>query len=138
MSNLSAFMNPIYTEKTVKVVISDRFVDENGEPIPFTIKSLSHKAFESIRRRSHKDVMINGKKNQVIDNELFFCRLAVESCIDPDFRNEELCHRYGCEDPVSCPANMLMEGEIYKLGKAILALNGMDEESPEMGDISKK
>lgn len=138
MSNLSAFMNPVYTEKTVKVVVSDRFVDENGDPVPFEIKSLSHKTFELIRKRSQKDIVINGKKNQVLDNDQFFCRLAVESCIEPNFRNEDLCHRYGCEDPISCPANMLNEGEIQKLGKAILSLNGIDDESPEMGEVSKK
>ena len=33
---------------------------------------------------------------------------------------------------------MLLEGEIQKLGKAILALNGLDDESPEMGEVSKK
>lgn len=138
MSNLSAFMNPLYTEKTAEIIVSDRFVNENGEPVPFVVKSLSHKDFESIRKLSYKEVMINGKKNQVVDNDLFFARLIVESCIDPDFHNKELCNRWGCEEAISCPPNMLLEGEIQKLGKAILSLNGIDEDSPEMGTISKK
>lgn len=138
MSNLSAFLKPTYTEKKVEVVISDRFLDENGKPVPFIIKSLSHEAFETIRKRSYKEQLVNGKKNQIIDNNLWLSRCIVESCIQPDFHDEELCHTYGCEDPFSCPSKMLLEGEIQRLGKAILALNGLDDESPELGEISKK
>lgn len=138
MSNLSAFLKPTYTEKKVEVIISDRFLNEDGTPAPFIIKSLSHEAFETIRKRSYKEQLVNGKKNQIIDNNLWLSRCIVESCVQPDFRDEELCHAYGCEDPFSCPSKMLLEGEIQRLGKAILALNGLDDESPEMGEVSKK
>lgn len=138
MSNLSAFLKPTYTEKKVEVIISDRFLNEDGTPAPFIIKSLSHEAFESIRKCSYKETVINGKKNQVVDNDLWLSRCIVASCTQPDFRDKELCNAYGCEDPISCPKKMLLEGEIQKLGKAILALNGLDDESPEMGEVSKK
>jgi hypothetical protein len=138
MSNLSAFLKPTYTEKTIEIVISDRFVDDNGEPVPFIVKSLSHEAFESIRKRSYKEQVINGKKNQIVDNNLWLSRCIVESCIQPDFHDKELCNAYGTEDPYACPSKMLFEGEIQKLGRAILSLNGLDDDSPEMGDITKK
>lgn len=138
MSNLSGFLKPTYTEKTVEVQVSDRFVDENGEPLPFKLRSLSHEMFESIRRMSYKEQTVNGKKTQVIDNELWLSRCIIESCVQPDFKDTELCHAYGVEVPVSCPKKMLLEGEFQRLGRAILSLNGLDDESPEMGEVSKK
>lgn len=139
MSNLSAFLKPTYTEKTVEVQISDRFIDpETGEPVPFILRSLSHDQFEAIRRISYKEQTINGKKNQVIDNDLWLARCIVESCVQPDFKSRELCNAYGVELPVSCPQKMLLEGEFQKLGRAILELNGLTDESPELGELSKK
>lgn len=138
MSNLSAFLNPTYTEKKAEVVISDRFLNEDGTPAKFVIKALPHEAFERIRKHSYKETTVNGKKNQVVDSDIWLSRCIVESCVEPDFRNKELCERFGCIDPVSCPGKMLFEGEMHKLGKAILELNGLDDESPEMGMISKK
>lgn len=139
MSNTSAFLKPTYTQKTVEVQISDRFLDpETGNPVPFVLKTLSHEQFESIRKMSFKEQVINGKKNQVVDNDLWLARCIVESCIEPDFKSQELCNAYGVEVPVSCPKKMLLEGEFQRLGRAILELNGLTDESPELGEISKK
>lgn len=38
MSKLSAFLHPIINQEEKEIVISRRFVDEQGEPIPFKIR----------------------------------------------------------------------------------------------------
>ena len=38
MSKLSAFLHPVTTSEEKEVVISNRFQDESGKPVPFTIQ----------------------------------------------------------------------------------------------------
>ena len=37
MSKLSAFLHPVTTSEEKEVVISNRFQDESGQPVPFKI-----------------------------------------------------------------------------------------------------
>ena len=39
MSRLSAFLHPVPVQQEKEVVISDRFVDENGNVVPFKIRA---------------------------------------------------------------------------------------------------
>ena len=41
MSKLSAFLHPVTTSEEKEVVISNRFQDENGRPVPFKIRALT-------------------------------------------------------------------------------------------------
>ena len=41
MSALKAFLQPSVAGKTKEVIVSDRFKDENGKPVPFVIKAIS-------------------------------------------------------------------------------------------------
>lgn len=138
MSGLSAFLNPLYTEQTAEVYVSDRFVDENGNPIPFKIKALSQEVLESIAKRSQKVQEIDGRKVKALDKALHLNRCLVESCIEPDFKNHDLCVRFGTEDPVELPKKMLFVKEYEKLARAFLELNGLTDDSPEYGEVTKK
>ena len=40
MSRLSAFLNPLPIQQEKEVVISSRFADEEGNPVPFKIRAL--------------------------------------------------------------------------------------------------
>ena len=55
MSSLNAFLNPIKIENK-DVVISERF-QENGKPIPFTIRPITQGENEEILRRYRKKHM---------------------------------------------------------------------------------
>ena len=41
MSKLSAFLHPVVENKEKEVVISNRFLDEKGNPIPFKIRAIT-------------------------------------------------------------------------------------------------
>ena len=41
MSKLSAFLHPVTTSEEKEVVISNRFQDESGQPVPFKIRALT-------------------------------------------------------------------------------------------------
>lgn len=134
MANLSGFLNPAYKEKTIEVIISDRFLDENGEPIPFKLKSLPQTKMKAIAKRSMK----TGQKNSnEVDAPLFIVRCIVESCIQPDFKSKDICERYDTEDPLEVPERMLLASEYEKLGRAFLDLNGIEEGGLEVTGVSK-
>lgn len=138
MSNLKAFLKPLYTEKTVSVVVSDRFVDDDGKPVEFILKTLSQEQLATISKRSMREQTIGGRKVQDIDRNAYVNRCLVESCIQPDFKDKELCNAYGTEDPIQLPQKMLLGFEYERLGRAFLELNGLNDESPELGEVSKK
>lgn len=138
MSNLQAFLKPQYKEETISVVLSDRFLDEDGKPVPFILKTLSQETLQSIARRSTKEKTIGGRKTQEVDRAQHLARCIVESCIQPDFKDHDLCVAYGTEDPYCLPEKMLLVREYEKLGRAFIELNGLSEDSPELGEISKK
>lgn len=136
MSNLSAFLNPTYTEETIEVVVSDRFVDENGNPVPFKLRSMTQDEIQALMKRSYVEVTINGRKARELDKILHLNRCLVASCIQPNFKDHELCEHYGTQDPVTLPQKMLLTREYEKLALAFMKLNGLDEES-EVGEITK-
>lgn len=137
MSNLAGFLKPTYTEKTVEIDISDRFLDDNGEPLHFKLKTLTQEQMQQIAKRSIKEKVVNGKKVQEVDKLQHLARCIVESCIQPDFKDRELCLANGTEDPVELPQKMLLVSEYEKLTRAFLDLNGLTGDSPEFGEVSK-
>lgn len=137
MSGLDAFLNPAYTQETVEIVISDRFLDENGKPVPFKLRSLSQNEMQRLQKKSYTDQMVNGKKSKVLDEFLYLDNCLVESVIYPNFKAHELCERYGTEDPVTLPRLMLLKREYEKLARAMMKLNGVDDDDIDLGEVTK-
>lgn len=140
MSNLSAFLKPVYTEKKIEVVISDRFVDEQGNPVPIVMKSLTQEKMQSIAKRSTHEKKINGKTVQDLDTTEHLNRCLIASIVFPDMTNKELCNAYGVEDPLLLPAKMFLVDEYEALAKAFATLNGLKTEDGELqvaGEITK-
>ena len=137
MSNLAGFFKPLYTEETREVVISDRFVDENGKPIPFKLKSLSQEQMRDIAKRSIREKIVNGKKTQETDTDLFISRCLVTACLQPDFKDEELCKNYGTIDPFELPQKMLLAREYDKLGRVFIDMNGLESGEFDLGEVTK-
>mgnify|MGYP000119837341 CR=1 FL=1 len=54
MSKLKAFLQPSVSGKTKEVVVSDRFVDEDGTIQPFVIQAISRKKMRNFRENSIK------------------------------------------------------------------------------------
>jgi len=137
MSNLAGFLKPLYTEETKEIIISDRFVDEEGKPLPFKLKTLSQTQMKGISKRSYREKYVNGKKVNEMDQDLFISRCLVESCVQPDFKDVELCHAYGTEDPYDLPQKMLLVREYEKLGRAFIELNGLESSDIDLGEVTK-
>jgi hypothetical protein len=138
MSVLSAFLNPIYAEETVEVFVGDRFIDpETKEPVPFKLRTLTQEERSELRKGCYVTKSAGDRKYQELDNEKYLCKCIVESCVSPDLKSKEVCDHFKTIDPADVPKKMLLGREFEKLGKAFMKLNGLDDESPEFGIISK-
>ena len=60
MSKLSAFLKPAYTERKIEIVVGDRFNDEEGNPVPIVMKSLTQDQINAIAKRSTHEKKVNG------------------------------------------------------------------------------
>lgn len=140
MSKLDAFINPVYTEKKIEVVVGDRFLDEEGNPIPIVMKSLTQEKIQEIAKRSTHERKINGRIVTDMDATEHLNRCLVASIINPDLTNKELCNAYHTEDPYQLPPKMFLVDEYEKLARAFATLNGLKTEDGELqiaGEVTK-
>ena len=137
MDNLQAFLNPVSAEEVKEVVISKRFVDKDGKPIPFRIKTIMQEENERISRKCRKMETIRGQRVESLDNQKYNRALIVACTVEPDFRNADLCKAYGTVDPLDLPGKMLTVGEANNLAREILDLNGFSDEAEQLEDEAK-
>lgn len=126
MSNLSVFLNPVTTQEEKEVVISNRFVNEDGTLAPFKIRALTQEENDKITKQSTRQIKVNGQIMEKMDSTEYAKRIIVAATIEPNFAQKELCDHYGVMDPLLVPGKMLLSGEYNRLIKEITALSGFD------------
>ena len=131
MSNLSAFLKPAYLREEKELIISKRFLDEQGNPAPFKIRSVSQEENEQITKASRRQRKVGSMVQEHLDSIEYGRRLVVTGTMVPDFRAKEMCEAYGTLDPMQVPGKMLTAGEFAALLDAISELSGFDAEAPE-------
>ena len=131
MSNLSAFLKPAYLREEKEIVISKRFLDEQGNPAPFKIRSVSQEENEQITKASRRQRKVGSMVQEHLDSIEYGRRLVVTGTMVPDFRAKEMCEAYGTLDPMQVPGKMLTAGEFAALLDAISELSGFDAETLE-------
>lgn len=126
MSKLSAFLNPVSAEQEREVVISNRFQDEQGNPVPFRIRAITQEENDKIVN-SCKRRLKNGE--ETVDTRLLGRKLVVAATVEPDFRSTEMCEHFGTLDPLEVPGKMLLSGEYTRLMEAINDLSGFNDDA---------
>ena len=132
MSKLSAFLHPDVENREKEVVISKRFLDEKGNPIPFKIRAITQEENDAILKLATRRAKENGQTVEKLDNVDFSRRMVVTATVFPDFKEKELCDAYGVMDPLLVPGKMLLSGEYSRLMREISALSGFDELEEEV------
>lgn len=127
MSTLSAFLNPLPVDEEREVMISDRFRDEEGNPVPFRIRALTQAQNDAIAKQATRIVNRNGQKVKELDQSLYSTLLVVAGTVQPDFAQNDLCTAYGVLDPNLVPGRMLRAGEFARLMEEISALSGFEQ-----------
>lgn len=126
MSKLSAFLHPVTTQEEKEIVISQRFQDEKGAPVPFKIRALTQEENDQITKQATRQIMVSGKPVEKLDSADYTRRVVVTATVEPDFRAKEMCDAYGVLDPLLVPGKMLLSGEYAALGRAIMSLSGFN------------
>lgn len=113
--NLNTWLNPTATEVVASRIISERFVDENGNPVPFKVKSITQEENQRLVSRATPVERDRNGNVKPLNQKLYTNLLLVECCVEPDFKREEICQRYGVVNPIDVPHKMLLTGEYAKL-----------------------
>lgn len=125
MSKLSDFLHPVQDVQTRDVVISERFVGEDGNPAPFTIRPVSEEENQAIRRAcTMKRRDRSGTVVSEFNGNLYAIKMVIAGTVMPDFSAKELCDAYKTNDPAEVPGRMLLAGEFGRLSDAIAELSG--------------
>lgn len=125
MSKLSAFLNPTAPEPK-EVIISNRFRDENGDPVPFKIRPLTQEENDAIIKRSKRTRTVNGVAQEYLDNTAFSRSMVLAATVEPNFADKDLCDHFGVVDPSMVPGKMLLSGEYARLMQEITELSGFN------------
>lgn len=128
MGNLNAFLHPVQGDETREVLISKRFLGEDGKPVPFKIRALSQEENARISRQSMRLVKGGKRGEKELDTEVYTNRIIVAATVEPDFSSEAMCKAYGTMDPVEVPGKMLYAGEYKQLMDAIMELSHFNDD----------
>lgn len=127
MSALSAFLHPTVTTEEKEVIISKRFLGEDGKPVPFRIRSLTQEENSACNKAATRNIKVNGGYQEKTNQNEYISRLIVAATLEPDFSSAEVCEYFGTKDPIQVPNKMLLAGEFAKLSAAILELSGFEQ-----------
>lgn len=123
MSKLSAFLHPVSLNEEKEVIISKRFVDEKGNPVPFKIRTVSQEENDRLVKAATRKYKENGQTIERLDDLDYTRRLMVAATVEPDFSSKEMCDAYGVLDPLLVPGKMLIAGEYASLVREITIFN---------------
>lgn len=139
MSDFSMFFaGQSPAEITEEFVVSIRFKDAEGKPVPWKLRSITEEENQECRRASTRKVKgKNGVYTPEIDPNDYMAKLMVTSVIYPDLKNSELQKSYGVLGAESLLRKMLLPGEFAALGERVQALNGFDRDMNELVDEVK-
>ena len=123
MNGLSMFFKEnVEVRPNRKVVVSERFKDENGKPLEWEIRSITVDEDDAIRKECTKRVPIVGKKGQFtqdFDSNTYILKLTATSIVNPNLNNEQLQNSWGVMSATQLLSKMLYADEYNALTEVI-------------------
>lgn len=130
MSKYAAFMAGSAGKiENKKIILSNRFKDENGKPIPFEIKALSATENDELQRRCMVNVPVPGQRGQFVrelDQIKYTANLLAESVVFPNLNDAELQDSYGVKGADALLREMLYMGEYTQLAQEVSAISKVE------------
>lgn len=103
----------------LRVVVSERFTDENGSPIEWVLHPISTRRVEEITKRNTKTTIKNGKKESTVNEENLNAELLEAVVLYPSLNDAELQDSYGVSSANELLGAMLYPGETKVLTNAL-------------------
>lgn len=130
MSSLQAFFaQSVQSNITEEFVVSERFKDEQGNPIPWKLRTLTEAENEELRKAATQ--YVKGKGGQRVPEvkpEVYLAKIATASVVFPDLKDAELQRSYGVVGAEDLLKKMLLAGEYAALIQKTQELNGFDRD----------
>lgn len=124
----------------IQYVVSRRFIDEKGEPIPWEVQAINGTEDEALRKTCAKRVPVPGKKNlyqRETDYDLYLGKLAVACTVSPNLNDVELQNSYGVMGAEALLKTMLTSGEYAAYLEKVQKVCGFDITMQEEVDEAK-
>lgn len=135
MSKFSAFMAENVTPlENRKIVISNRFKDENGKPIEWEIRAITSDENDELMRRAMVNVQVAGRRGQFtreLDNVKYTNMLMAASVVYPNLNDAELQDSYKVKTPEELLKKMLYPKEENLLAETVVNFSDL----PEINDL---
>ncbi len=141
MRSMDVFMNGNAEEVQnieVEKVISERFKDTEGNPVPCILKPTTTAKVNQLQKNCTDWKGKRGSKQKILNNEKFAAKLAVECTVYPNFKDKELLDSYGLIDPCEVIEKIFnLPGEYAELIDAVLDINGFDDKFEDLVEEAK-
>lgn len=132
--NLNYFMPEVAKGKreNFEIVVSDRFVDEEGNPVAWTFRLLSAKEIDELKNAA---IVKKNKSLLKVDTKKLIVDTISETIIYPNLKSEELQNAYGAMN-ISELLDKMLEGREYErfTDKLMKAQGFMDDPDVIIGD----
>lgn len=115
-----------------KVVISDRFVGDNGKPLEWEIRAIGNETDDELRNQCTSQVKI--KKNVYmpkLDYTEYLKKLLVACVVYPNLNNKELQDSYTVMSAEELLSAMLLPGEYNALAEKVQEICRFDKDIME-------
>lgn len=123
MSKFKAFMKGENRILTKKVFLADRFIDENGNEVPFVIRTVTPKELKECRTNA---TIVDENGASSVNNELFEMEMIKMSVVVPDLKDSELQDCYEAMGEEELINEMLSAGEYTTLVNEITKFNNFN------------
>ena len=136
MATLNGFLNPKKIE-TEKFILSDRFCDEEGNPLYWEVRCMSGNEIKEIQNKCVVTKQIGNKTHTDMDVEKFQDMVLAKSVMTPDPNASDLLDAYGVQDPCHIFGTMLTGEEYLSLYAKVSAVNGLNKNIENLVDEVK-
>ncbi|RXM79576.1 hypothetical protein DP144_01860 [Clostridium tetani] len=109
------------------------FIDRIG--IPVTLKGLSEKEINRIRKECTYAIGKGRKKVEKLDDEEFNAALIEAATVSPNWNNPKLLDALKASDGKQVIKKKFLAGEVSAIGDKVLELSGYNDELEEIEDI---
>ena len=138
MSGLQQFLNNNFVDGLERdVVVSNRFKDENGQLMKFSVRAISSSEFSDLKRKHSKVTYKDGKQVVDFDDKGFIESVVVEFTKDPNFKDAKSIEEAGVISPGDYINKVLLAGEVLELYRQITVLSGFDKNISELIEEAK-
>nr|DAQ25312.1 MAG TPA: tail assembly chaperone [Caudoviricetes sp.] len=132
--NLNYFMPEVAKGKRedFEIIVSDRFVDEDGNPVAWTFRLLSAKEIDELKNAA---IVKKNKSLLKVDTKKLIVDTISETIIYPNLKSEDLQNAYGAMN-ISELLDKMLEGREYErfTDKLMKAQGFMDDPDVIIGD----